>query len=688
MVRSSSRSGTFIASATFALSFLTAAVSAQTAQAPQAEGPQAPQSSQAAPDEQQSIPRVFDTVVVTATRESTPTREITSNVTVLDQEDIQTSTAETLTDLIVEQGFNTVSYNDVAGVQIRGFGQLSGPPEHTNTVLVLLNGRRTGNANLTLVGLKNVERIEIIRGPSAVQFGSSAMGGVINIITKTGTEAPSASVELGIGSDALARQQVAFSGAAKGFDLALGMTNYGRDDMTTAGGRQWYHTGIDYNVNASLDVGYSFNPNHRASVSYVRGDIRSQLSSNGIRPYDQNTPDASFTDYRKRTDNTAFSYAGHTVADVWDWSANYSFGNYDQKPYANNLDTKFFNAQGGYTHGRFAASFGLDHYSYESDASSWLMKDTGAYATGRVRLADDRLIVSGGLRVDAYTNDSSVIATATDNHVGGSVGVAYLPDSWVKLRANYAEGFKVPAPTQVAGDGAVYYLPNLDLRPESSKTFEFGADVDRNHVSAAVTWFRANWDDKIIGLVTPGSCSGGFGCYQYQNLRASTLAGLEGSLKADVAKAMGHAIGLEPYVTFTWLQTRKNGDPSQFITVNGSPNDTLPNTPTWMVSYGIKFTEPRFKLSSRLNAAYYGDVLTQDWSVVDYVTVFSAPYIHRPTGTVVNLSVDKELASLGRAHNTLSVRFDVNNLFDGANEVYWNYPGQGRNVYLGLRYDY
>lgn len=687
MARSNSRFGNSIASAALALSFLTLALSAHAAQAPQA--PSSPVSQSSQPDQdQQSVPRVFDTVVVTATRESAPTRDITSNVTVIDQEDIKASTAKTLTDLIVEQGFNSVSYNDVAGVQIRGFGQVSGPPEHTNTVLILLNGRRTGNANLTLTGLKNVERIEIIRGPSAVQFGSSAMGGVINIITRSGTEVPTASVELGVGSDDLARQQFGFSGAAGGFDVALGLTNYGRDDMTTSGGRQWYHTGIDHNVNVNVDAGYSINANNRASVSYVRGDIKSQLSSSGIRPYDQNTPNASFTEYQKRTDNTAFSYLGHTASKVWDWSANYSFGNYDQKPYANNLDTNFFNAQGGYTRGQFSASLGLDNYSYESDPASWLMKDTGVYAAGRVRLAQDRLIVSGGLRFDAYTNESSAIASAKDDHLGGSVGVAFLPDSWVKLRANYAEGFKVPAPPQVAGDGAIYYLPNLDLRPESSKTFEFGADVDRNHITAAVTWFHANWDDKIIALITPGTCSGGFGCYQYQNLRASTLAGLEGSLNADVAKAMGHAIGVEPYITFTWLQTRKNGDPSQFITVDGSPDDTLPNTPDWMVSYGVKFTEPRFKLTSRLNAAYYGDVLTQDWSVVDYVTVFSAPYIQRPTGTVVNLSVDKELMSMGSAHNKLSVRFDVNNLFDGANEMYWNYPGQGRNLYLGVRYDY
>ncbi|MGC4080691.1 MAG: TonB-dependent receptor [Vicinamibacterales bacterium] len=129
-----------------------------------------------------------------------------------------------------------------------------------------------------------------------------------------------------------------------------------------------------------------------------------------------------------------------------------------------------------------------------------------------------------------------------------------------------------------------------------------------------------------MGLGATGACSGGFGCYQYQNIKASTLAGLEGELSADVAKAAGRANSVEPYVTFTWLQTRKNRDASQFITLDGHLDETLPNTPAWMVSYGIKYAEPRLKLSTRLNAAYYGELLTQDWSVVDYVTVFSAPY--------------------------------------------------------------
>jgi vitamin B12 transporter len=644
------------------------------------------QGGQSSQNGNQSPPTLFETVIVSASRDEELTREVPNNVTVLDQEHIQTSTAQTVGELLVQEGFNSITYNDSSGVQIRGFGQLSGPPEYTNTVLILLNGRRTGSGNLTLTGLSNVERVEIIRGPS-VQYGSSAMGGVINIITKRGAQDPRLGVEFGFGSDDLKREKFSFSGAGKGFDLAVGVSNYGRDDLTTTGDRRWYRTAVDHNVNADVDFGYSMTPNHRVGLGYNYGEVRSELpSGNGIRPYATNTPSKRFTAYAKDSDNTALTYNGNTSNKVWNWLANYSFGNYDQRPFTNYLDTRFFNAQGGFDHTKVSASFGFDTYQYESDPSSWSMKDNGAYGTVRVR-PSEQLILSAGLRSDRFTNVSPVL-TANDNHTGGSAGVAYLPRPWLKLRTNWAQGFKVPSPQQVAGDGAVFYQANLSLQPEKSNTVEFGGDIASDYVTAGLTWFHATWDNKILGVSAPGSCSGGFGCFQYVNLKSSTLGGLEGSVSSNVAKKTSTDFEVSPYLSFTWLQTRENGDASQLITFNGTRIDTLPNTPDWMVSYGVGFNHRPWKLSSRLNAAYYGTTLTQDWSVVDFVTVFSAPYIKRPTGTVVNLTAEKTLLTIGASGGGLGVRGEIVNLFDSANEVYWGYPGPGRGFYLGLRYDF
>jgi vitamin B12 transporter len=646
----------------------------------------------------QTVDRL-DTVVVTASRAQERVREISSNITVITEEEIKASPAATLGDILVQQGFFAVGYQDTQGVEIRGFGSPSMPEEHTNTVLILLNGRRTGNANVALAGLANVERIEIIRGPSAVQYGPSAMGGVINIITKRASGKPVISFEAGVGSDQLTREKLALSGAANGFDFALAATNYKRDDLTAKDGRRWYHTSIDHSTMANLDLGYTFNKNHRIGFNHNYGDISSVLSAgdSGIRPYSGNTPSAPYADYEKSTENTAFSYTGSTSDKVFDWSASYSFGSYDQKSVATawwskpTFDSKFFNAQAGYNGSIVSFSAGLDRYKYELDnkasysstSTKSSMEDIGVYATGKLRLLDERLIFSAGLRRDEYTNEHMSFPSEKTRHTGGSLGAAFLPEGWLKLRANYAEGFKMPSPPQIAGNGT-NIIANSSLKPETSKTWELGADVDWNYVNASLTWFHSDWKNKIIGQLVPSCPVPDYlgRCSQNQNLKSSTLSGLEGSASVDLGKAFQWRYSLKPYVTFTWLETLKNDDRDQYFTYHGKPNSTLPNTPEWMVSYGVDYAHPAYKIKSRINANYYGEMYTRDWSLN------GGPYIKRPTGTVVNWSLEKELADLSGPFGKLTLRTEINNLFDGANEMWWGYPGPGRSFYVGLRYDF
>lgn len=652
----------------------------------------------------------LETLVITASRLQESKREVSSNITVITSEDIKASTATSVAELMVQNGFYVTTMGDTSAVQIRGMGMGSMPNELENQVLILLNGRRIGMANLALAGLANVERVEIIRGPSAVQYGSSAMGGVINIITKSGKDAkPFASLELGLGSDSLKRETFAFGGAVNGFDFAFGGTHYSRDDMTVKGGRRWHHTEVDKNLAYNLDLGYTFAENHRVGINYNQGEIKSELvagcawpaSCDGIRPYSANTSSRAYTDYVKRNINTALSYTGSTGSKDLDWMVNYSFGGDDQKntdpvtglkSYKNIIDNKVFNAQVNYRTSLFTLSGGVDRYKYDVSGFSTdpksTMKDTGAYLTGKLRFLEERLIFSAGLRHDRFENSGSEIASQKKNHTGGSVGVSVLPLDWLKLRANYASGFRMPSPSQIGG--GYYYASNPSLKPEQSKTWEFGADVDWNHVNASLTYFHSNWKDKIIGMSAPAgsTCASPWGCYQFQNLNGSKIAGVEGSLGWDVGRAFNQNYSLKPYASFTWLATRKNRDESRFIAYHGAGNKTLPNTPEWMASYGIDYAHPGWKLKSRLNANYYGKTLTQDWSgTVTYRPGDS--YFARPSGTVVNWSLEKELADFsGGQHGRLTLRAEVNNLFDKANEMYWNYPGQGRNFYVGLRYNF
>jgi vitamin B12 transporter len=354
-------------------------------------------------------------------------------------------------------------------------------------------------------------------------------------------------------------------------------------------------------------------------------------------------------------------------------------------------ENRAFNASVGYTAGMVSLSVGVDYLRYKSLPYTWQQyentkADTGVYFTGKLRLLDERLIFSAGGRYDSYSTsravlqNDNVLPEQSYGNFGGSVGAAYLPVKWLKLRANYAEGFKVPSTAQMSGNGTVT-APNPDLQPEKSKTVEFGTDISWSYIDAGLTYFHSDWTNKIFwGPYDNPPFTG-----QNQNLKSSTLAGLEGVFRADIGKAFRQGYGLTPYVELTLLGTRRNNDEDQFILFQGNRIDTLPNTPKWMFGYGLDYNNPAWKFKARLGANRYGVVVTSAW---DQAVNWVAPYIERPAGTVANLSAEKELVQLGDNGSALSLRGEINNLFDGKNEIYWGYPGAGRSFYLGLRYGF
>ena len=147
-----------------------------------------------------------DEVVVTATRFEDTSSDKPLNMTVITSEEIRHSPARTLPQLLSYQagiGGRDLFGNNAsqATVDLRGFGATA-----AQNTLVLLDGRKMNDIDLSGVQwsalpLDSIERIEIIRGSGAVQYGDGAVGGVINIITrKPGKNGPLATIAAEAGS--------------------------------------------------------------------------------------------------------------------------------------------------------------------------------------------------------------------------------------------------------------------------------------------------------------------------------------------------------------------------------------------------------------------------------------------------------------------------------------------------------
>ncbi|HQT79990.1 MAG TPA: TonB-dependent receptor, partial [Rhodopila sp.] len=163
--------------------------------------------------------------VVTATRIPTPVQDIPAGVTVIDRATIEA------------KGYNSLqqALTDIPGVQVTPLGGLGGQTSvfirgtNSNQVLVLRDGMPitdasdpTGAYNFGTDTLSDIERIEIIRGPMAALYGSGAIGGVINLISRRGTQQGIHwEGDLAGGYPALIRGAVSASGIEGPVDFAI-----------------------------------------------------------------------------------------------------------------------------------------------------------------------------------------------------------------------------------------------------------------------------------------------------------------------------------------------------------------------------------------------------------------------------------------------------------------------------------
>ncbi|HMF58927.1 MAG TPA: TonB-dependent receptor plug domain-containing protein, partial [Vicinamibacterales bacterium] len=131
-----------------------------------------------------SVAGLIERMVVTGRRMETRLSETPQKIEVVDAQDIERSVAADVTDALKKNaGVEVVQYNGVlSGIGIRGFRpEISGINKRS---LLLIDGRPSGVTNLATLLLDNIDHIEVLKGPASAVYGASAMGGVVNVITR------------------------------------------------------------------------------------------------------------------------------------------------------------------------------------------------------------------------------------------------------------------------------------------------------------------------------------------------------------------------------------------------------------------------------------------------------------------------------------------------------------------------
>ncbi|MFO7931129.1 MAG: TonB-dependent receptor [Desulfosalsimonas sp.] len=637
-------------------------------------------------EEEGSVAR-FDEIVVTGQRYEEPMHEVDSNVTVINEKKIEMSPARDLGDLLAEENIGHIQKTpgNLTSIGIRGFRGDTTGNDLQSKVLILLNGRRAGTGNVAKILTENIERIEVIRGPASVQYGSAAIGGVVNVITKKGNEDPSFFAEGTLGSFGYEETKAGFSGKADNFDFSGAVSRSTRDDYDTADGEKYENTGYDEKKNISLNLGYEFMPENRIGIVYTSFNA-DQVGS----PYYFNsawsTPEAYVDNLNESID---FIYDGATKDKLYSWKTRYfvgkdEFNYYDPSsspPYHKSeteTDNKDAQAQLSWNPGQYTITAGVDWINYEieqdSDPAKTEYDNPSYFILGKARYLEDRLALSGGLRYDDYEIKvkEGKGETNNDNNISPKLGASWLFNDNLKLRFAYGQGFRMPSISELHSDYfdsalSLNVRGNPDLDPEKSDTYEAGLDWYYNALDASLTYFYTDFEDKIERV--PGEEPN---VETYENIGNASVSGFEGRFSYDLATYLNLNWMIKPYVSFTYLTEYEDEE----------TGEDLKYTSDLLISYGMSVADNEGFLM-QLNIAHTGN---QD--VEDYESGISpAPVVEKSKFSVANLTVEKRLADFNRAGD-LSLRGEIDNLFDRDYSYVKGYPMPGRNFALSLRYTY
>ena len=629
----------------------------------------------------------IDEIVVTASRVKVKIKEIPSNLTVIDNTRINLSAARDLGDLLTEIGLGhyQIYPGSLSTVGIRGFRSEPHGNDLMGHILILIDGRRAGTGNAAKIMTKNIERIEIIRGPAAVQYGSAAMGGLINVITKRGKERPTVFAEGFLGSFGYEEGSIGASGKIAGFDFSGSFTKSSMDEYDTADGEKYNNTGFDDKENSSLNIGYEFMPGNRIGMIYNRFDADRVGSPNYLS---QNDTD-DYTDKEKESIDVI--YEGETPDTLFAWKARYFETEDNDKwsdPTGSNPDfwddgtpsKKKTEQQGAQAQVSFDSEYmlltaGFDWVNYEIK-SSWNPLKTeydnpAGFILATARLLDQKLFITGGLRYDDYEVEVKEPKgkTEDDDNFSPQIGMAYLLTDYLKLRANYGEAFVMPAAEQMASDYYVWgyhYKGNPDLDPEKSSTYEAGIDFFYDFLNSSFTYFYTDFEDKIESTTLPGYTR------SWDNISDAAISGFEGDFSFDIGTFLNLDFEIKPYANFVYLTEFEDDETDKDLLYTSKLN----------ASYGITVSDLK-GLSANLNFAYTGHQKIMDFESGNW----PAPVIEKGGFTVASLTVSKKILDFEKFGN-VTLKGEIKNLLDREYEYVQGYPMPGRSFFIGLRYDY
>ena len=615
-----------------------------------------------------------EVMVTTATKTEKSIEGVSASVIVISEEEIQKTGASTL-DKILEKipsinaqygRFPHPSASSKAAISLRGMG--------ANGTLILIDGKRLSGETespyeMTRITASMIERIEIVKGSMSTLYGSDAIGGVINIITKK-IDKNISTLDLKYGSNGdgdAVNKNVNFTnrGSVDKFRYKI---NTSIDDTTPYKVNKSYtqqainpSSGADLNANTLDNISgnydvtykdeatiktigtrleYDFSDNFTAGLdlSYFTEDREGQYLGNAAATSGgliTNTPVNSEDKNRRIDISSDFKYL---INDDLSMNTKIYRSYYKKRNYTDPLTFT------GATNTKFSANVTID--TLESDLT-YILNDSNIITTGLEYRKETR--DSGAINPDASSSEfitkvvnykslfiqdeieisdtlNAIIGTRydnisnADNKITLQAGLVKKIAEDTSIRANYAQGYRTPdiAELYVVSmyyKGAKRYgsevintikTESYDLKPEQSQTFELSLSNKYENLSSVFTIFNNKVKDKI-DLVSYNDSNSATKYYTSENIDQVDIKGAEVSFDYDLNKDID--LGLNA----TYLKTEDE-----------STKKELTYTPDISASFNINYKITN-DLNTNLMLRYIGEQYTNstnteqtnDYTLVD-----------------------------------------------------------------------
>lgn len=595
----------------------------------------------------------MDAVLVTATRTEKALKDVPALTQVITHRQLQTTGAMTVQEALDElPALDFAPDRHGPNISMHGLG-----PKY---VLFLIDGERMagevkGNIDFSRLNTADIERIEIVKGASSSLYGSNAIAGVVNIITRDVQKA----LELETHTRASKYNELSLGGSV-GFRRKW-MSSKTTITHKSSDGYDLHPASINRTIEEYNDLSvkqtFTYTPREKLTIRAGGGYfVREKLEA-------RRTLRNKYPKYYDLSMNIGAEYKLNPRLDL---EASWYYDNYDTKDVMMLLDEERRTYQNLNNTGRILTRYSIsnDHMLITGFELMW-DKVFSTRIFGENHKAQDRTLFMQD-DIQLGTKWKTVPGFRLNNH--SEYGTHFTPSLSlmfqalpINLRATYARGFKSPTLKELYfnwdhGGGGPYVYGNPDLKPETSDYVSVSAEYIASRVNGSISLFHTDLRDMIDSRPERGDPNVNY----YGNVAKAMTQGIEALLKLDIGRGFVFSGGY----SFVDTEDKTTGRPLYGRALHSG-------------STILEYRNPSIGFFANMRAKFVGQ---KNWGEeTDKQTGEIITYKQNPH-TIWRFTATKNILSYFR------FMVGIDNIFDYRDIDYLITPG--RVIYIGLNIHY